>query len=102
MRVKFPRLSLRFLRVPPFLRFRCEGEREGYPRDRGAFMSGILTSFAGMPVAELARRHGTPFFAYDQAVLEKRVSELKAFDAIRYAQKASSNLALLTLMRRLG
>jgi diaminopimelate decarboxylase len=58
--------------------------------------------FAGISIADLAQRHGTPFFAYDRAVIEKRVSELKQFDVIRYAQKASSNLGLLALMRKLG
>lgn len=59
-------------------------------------------TLAGLDVPTLAREHGTPFFVYDRAVIEKRVSELKAFDVIRYAQKASSNLALLSLMRKLG
>lgn len=58
--------------------------------------------FAGLSIADLARRHGTPFFAYDRAVIEKRVGELRQFDVIRYAQKASSNLGLLALMRKLG
>lgn len=60
------------------------------------------TTFAGASIAELAKTHGTPFFAYDRAVITQRVSELKDFDVIRYAQKASSNLALLALVRRLG
>jgi diaminopimelate decarboxylase len=61
-----------------------------------------MDRFAGMSIVDLARRHGTPFFAYDRAVIEKRVGELKQFDVIRYAQKASSNLGLLALMRKLG
>jgi diaminopimelate decarboxylase len=60
------------------------------------------SSFAGIPVADLARAHGTPVFVYDRAVIEKRISELKSFDVIRYAQKASSNLGLLALMRKQG
>lgn len=59
-------------------------------------------SIAGLPVTRLAENHGTPVFVYDRAVIEQRVSELRQFDAIRYAQKASSNLALLALMRKLG
>ena len=58
--------------------------------------------FAGISIVDLAQRHGTPFFAYDRAVIEKRISELKQFDVIRYAQKASSNLGLLALMRKSG
>ena len=65
-------------------------------------MQNVSNSFAGIPLVDLAKRHGTPFFAYDRAVIEKRVSELKSFDVIRYAQKASSNLGLLALMRKLG
>ena len=65
-------------------------------------MKNVLTTIAGLPVAELARRYGTPAFIYDQAVIEQRIRELKPFPVIRYAQKASSNLALLALMRRNG
>ena len=63
-------------------------------------MKNVLSSIAGIPVAELARRYGTPVFVYDEAVIEQRISELRQFPVIRYAQKASSNLALLALMRR--
>src|SRR5690606_5093984 len=59
-------------------------------------------NIAGLPVTTLAERHGTPLFVYDREVIERRVSELREFDVIRYAQKASSNLALLALMRKLG
>ncbi|HAO99973.1 MAG TPA: diaminopimelate decarboxylase [Fibrobacteres bacterium] len=65
-------------------------------------MQNILTRFAGSSIVELAQRHGTPFFLYDQQIIEQRVAELKQFDAIRYAQKACSNLAILALMRKLG
>ena len=65
-------------------------------------MKNVLSTIAGVPVAELAQRYGTPAFIYDQAVIEQRIGELKQFPVIRYAQKASSNLALLALMRRNG
>jgi diaminopimelate decarboxylase len=65
-------------------------------------MQNVSTQFAGISITDLAQRHGTPFFAYDRAVIEKRISELKSFDVIRYAQKASSNLGLLALMRKSG
>jgi diaminopimelate decarboxylase len=65
-------------------------------------MTSTLRSIAGLPVTRLAENHGTPVFVYDRAVIEQRVSELRQFDVIRYAQKASSNLALLALMRKLG
>ncbi len=65
-------------------------------------MPSSIRTLAGLEIAALAEKHGTPFFLYDRAVIEQRVSELKAFDVIRYAQKASSNIALLSLMRKRG
>ncbi len=50
----------------------------------------------------LAARYGTPFWAYDAATIRARIAELRAFDTIRYAQKASSNVHLLRLMRAEG
>ena len=38
----------------------------------------------------------------DAATIESRIAELKAFDVVRYAQKANSNLAVLRLMHRRG
>ena len=65
-------------------------------------MQNVLTDFAGMPIATLAERYGTPFFAYDSAVIEQRIAELSAFEIVRFAQKACSNIAILALMRRQG
>jgi diaminopimelate decarboxylase len=59
-------------------------------------------TFANCSVAELAERFGTPLFVYDAAVVAERIAELKAFDVVRYAQKACSNLAVLDLVRRCG
>ncbi|HSQ42258.1 MAG TPA: diaminopimelate decarboxylase [Fibrobacteraceae bacterium] len=50
----------------------------------------------------VAEKFGTPVWLYHQPTIEKRVSEMSAFDVVRFAQKANSNLAILTLMRRLG
>ena len=60
------------------------------------------TEIAGLPVAELARRFGTPVFVYDAAIIAERIADLAAFDCVRYAQKAASNLAILDLVRRRG
>jgi len=60
------------------------------------------TEIAGIPVTELARRFGTPTFVYDAAVIAERIEDLRAFDHVRYAQKACSNLAILDLVRRQG
>jgi diaminopimelate decarboxylase len=57
---------------------------------------------ADQRVTELAARFGTPVFVYDAAVIIERIGDLRAFDGIRYAQKACSNLAILDLMRRHG
>lgn len=65
-------------------------------------MHNVLTDFAGMPIATLAERYGTPFFAYDSAVIEQRIAELSAFETVRFAQKACSNIAILALMRHHG
>lgn len=62
----------------------------------------LRTEIAGVPVAELARDFDTPTFVYDASVIEDRLRELEAFDVVRYAQKANSNLALLDLLRRRG
>jgi diaminopimelate decarboxylase len=60
------------------------------------------TEIAGVPVADLARQFGTPTFVYDAAMIRRRIADLAAFDVIRYAQKACSNLAILDLVRRDG
>jgi diaminopimelate decarboxylase len=58
------------------------------------------TEIAGIPVTELVRQFGTPTFVYDAATIVRRVEDLRAFDVVRYAPKACSNLAILDLLRR--
>jgi len=60
------------------------------------------TEIAGVSVAALARQFGTPTFVYDAAMIRRRIADLAAFDVIRYAQKACSNLAILDLVRGQG
>jgi diaminopimelate decarboxylase len=62
----------------------------------------LRTEIAGVPVAALARRFETPLYVYDAAKILERIGDLQAFDVIRYAQKACSNLAILDLVRRQG
>lgn len=50
----------------------------------------------------LARQHGTPLWVYDAATIRRRIAALKAFDTVRFAQKANSNVHLLRLMRAEG
>ncbi|MFM8327636.1 MAG: diaminopimelate decarboxylase, partial [Pirellulaceae bacterium] len=57
---------------------------------------------AGVAVADLAARYGTPTYVYDTALIDQRIADLKAFDTIRYAQKACNNIAILDRMRKQG
>ncbi len=50
----------------------------------------------------VARQHGTPCYVYDAATIRERVAQLRAFDVIRYAQKACSNVHILRLLREAG
>lgn len=49
-----------------------------------------------------ANEHGTPLWLYDYATIKQRVSEVKIFDIVRFAQKACPNLSIVSLMRNLG
>ena len=60
------------------------------------------TQIAGIPIAQLSASHPTPFYVYDQAKIVERIDDLKAFDVVRYAQKACSNIAVLDICRRHG
>jgi diaminopimelate decarboxylase len=62
----------------------------------------VLAHIGGVPISELVHRFGTPTYVYDAETIRHRITELRAFDVIRYAQKACSNLAVLDLMRRQG
>src|SRR6266478_6558903 len=62
----------------------------------------LRTEIAGVYVVDLARQFGTPTFVYDAAKIVERIDDLRAFDYIRFAQKACSNIAILDLVRRHG
>src|SRR4051812_1596389 len=64
--------------------------------------NGLITEIAGHEIPELAREFGTPVYVYDAAKIVERIADLAAFDVVRYAQKACSNLAILDLVRRHG
>src|SRR5574343_1509773 len=51
---------------------------------------------------QLAQQFGTPLWTYDAPTIRARIAALKAFDTIRFAQKACSNTHLLRLMREQG
>ncbi|QTD46760.1 diaminopimelate decarboxylase [Ottowia testudinis] len=61
-----------------------------------------MNPFPDHLLASLARQHGTPLWVYDAATIRQRIAELRAFDTVRYAQKANSNLSILRLMRAHG
>ena len=61
-----------------------------------------MNPFTPDTLRALAQRHGTPLWVYDAATIRARIASLKAFDTIRYAQKANANLHLLRLMRSEG
>jgi diaminopimelate decarboxylase len=61
-----------------------------------------LSEIAGQSIPDLARQFGTPLYVYDAAPIARRIADLAAFDVVRYAQKACSQLAILDLVRRQG
>jgi diaminopimelate decarboxylase len=44
---------------------------------------------------------GTPFWLYEAEPIRQRVRQLQAFDCIRFAQKANSNIHVLRLLREM-
>src|SRR5437764_2483807 len=60
------------------------------------------TEIAGVSIPEIAQRFGTPVYVYDAAKIVERINDLKQFDVIRFAQKACSNIAILSLARKQG
>ncbi len=59
-------------------------------------------SFSPEQLWNLADEFGTPLWVYDAQVIRARIAQLKAFDTIRFAQKACSNIHILKLMREQG
>ncbi|MFZ6843005.1 diaminopimelate decarboxylase [Undibacterium sp. RuTC16W] len=53
-------------------------------------------------IARIAEQFQTPCWAYDATVIRQQIARLRQFDVIRFAQKASSNIHLLKLMREEG
>ena len=50
----------------------------------------------------IAREFGTPVYVYDAAILRRQLASLKAFDRVRFAQKACTNLHVQRLLRSEG
>lgn len=53
-------------------------------------------------ILEGVEKFGTPLWLYDRETIENRIRELQVFDTVRYAQKANSNLSILSLMKKSG
>jgi len=65
-------------------------------------LPGLRREIAGASVVDLADTYGTPLYVYDADTVRRRCRDLAAWDTIRFAQKACSNLALLALVRQEG
>ncbi len=61
-----------------------------------------MKSLADNLLLQLAEQHGTPLWVYDSQLIQERIQQLAAFDTVRFAQKACSNLHILRLMRDAG
>jgi diaminopimelate decarboxylase len=61
-----------------------------------------MNPFAPATLRALAGQFGTPLWVYDEATIKARIAALRAFDVIRFAQKANSNVHVLKLMRAEG
>jgi diaminopimelate decarboxylase len=59
-------------------------------------------SFGDKEIALAVEQFGSPLWFYDWEVIEKRIWDLRFFGVIRYAQKAASNINLLSKMHGLG
>ncbi|MEM7477606.1 MAG: diaminopimelate decarboxylase [Planctomycetota bacterium] len=57
---------------------------------------------AGLSISDLVEQFGSPCYFYDASVIESRIRDLAAFDTVRYAQKALSNIAVLDRARKAG
>ena len=72
-----------------------------------AGLNGIIGTFAGVDLAALAAREGTPLYAYSAPAIRARVRALREALAglgagIRYAVKANGNGAILRLLGEEG
>ncbi|MBX9902226.1 MAG: diaminopimelate decarboxylase [Burkholderiaceae bacterium] len=59
-------------------------------------------TISSQQIAAIAQRYGSPCWVYDANVIRHQIAQLRQFDVIRFAQKASSNVHLLRLMREQG
>ncbi len=60
------------------------------------------TALNAAQLLPLAQQYHGPFWAYDAQIIQQRIALLHAFDVVRFAQKACSNIHILRLMRAAG
>ena len=60
------------------------------------------TALNAAQLLPLAQQYNGPFWAYDAQIIQQRIEQLHAFDVVRFAQKACSNIHILRLMRAAG
>ena len=65
-------------------------------------MEKYKASFGDKEIVSAVEQYGSPLWLYDFGVIEKRIWDLRSFGVIRYAQKAASNINILSRMRDLG
>lgn len=63
------------------------------------FMSNAISA---AQIQHIAQTYQTPCWAYDAALIRAQIAQLRQFDVIRFAQKSSSNIHILRLMREQG
>jgi len=59
-------------------------------------------SFGDKEIVSAVEQYGSPLWLYDINVIEKRIWDLRSFAVIRYAQKACSNINILSRIKDLG
>ncbi|MDC8786278.1 diaminopimelate decarboxylase [Roseateles koreensis] len=64
--------------------------------------SAAPVTFTPARLTALAQGFGTPLWVYDADTIRSHIAALRAFDRIRFAQKACSNVHILRLMREQG
>jgi diaminopimelate decarboxylase len=61
-----------------------------------------MNPFTSATLAPLVQQFGTPLWVYDAATIARQIAALRAFDVVRFAQKANSNTHILRLMKDHG
>ena len=61
-----------------------------------------MKEIAGVSLTEISKTYQTPVYVYETDKIDYRFNLLKDFGVIRYATKASSNIHILTHLRKLG